>query len=324
VEESGAAVREMVASINSINGNLEKSKSAVDGTVAAVRDLEARAGELNGVIENQAAAVAENSASLEQMAASIRTVAKSTAQAKTVSDELQAIALAGKDKIQSTIAATESMTAASDRIAESVQGISKIAASTNLLAMNAAIEAAHAGAAGAGFAVVAGEIRNLAENAGKEARQIKELMKGTTESVRHGAALSVQAGSAFESIMARIGESVKISTEIAQAMQEQETATRELLTTMSGLIELSKTMKTANSQNAEGHELVARATAELERIQVEIVQASQEQMLGGREIISALEQLQLVAHGNKDAVAALNGKVAEFRIGKGSDLPGAG
>lgn len=314
VEESGAAVRQMVAQIGSINNNLARQKDSVGGTVNSIEEMMDITGEIKSNVESQSAAVEESSAGVEEMVSSINSVGKSAESLKSIGEQLEEIARKGGEKIKNTIQSIMQIEESSTRISEAIGGISRIAATTNLLSMNASIEAAHAGESGKGFAVVADEIRKLASDSAGEAHTIKESVEETLSRIEYGTSLSEDAEKAFEEIMANIKKTVAIILEIANAMSEQRIGAQEIMVSMEHLVKNSSAIKDAVARETEGSRRVMQTTGELDQLAEEILHASSEQKKGGDEVLKALELLQEVADKNKESVDNLNGRVGEFKV----------
>ena len=127
-------------------------------------------------------------------------------------------AQSGQEALQKSIAAISAIQTSSSKVSDIVQVIGDIASQTNLLAFNAAIEAARAGSHGVGFSVVAGEVRKLAERSSEAAREIAALIEESVAQVGRGAIVSAEAAQSFEGIkssVARTGDSVASITETA-------------------------------------------------------------------------------------------------------------
>ncbi len=314
ITESGAATREMVASIESVNSSLTKQKEVIDEAVGYIREMAEITDNIRRHVEEQYKAVEESTASVEEMASSISSVSKSTAHAEEISKKLVNVAEEGGEKISSTMRSIQEIQESSVKITEAISGITRIAATTNLLSMNAAIEAAHAGEAGAGFGVVAEEIRKLAADSAEEAKSIKENVQEMLKKIEQGTKESDEAGRAFERIMTELNQTVSIIVEIANAMNEQRVAADDMLKSMQHLVELSNEIKQAVHDEAEGSERVIEATKKLDQVADEILGASNEQKIGGEEILKALELLQEVAEKNREIIENLNENISMFKV----------
>ncbi len=314
VSESGVATREMIATIESVNKSLDRQKGAIEETVKEVNSMNETTEKIKQNIDSQSSAVAQSSASIEEMVSSINSVSKSAENAKEIGQTLEQIASQGETHIKTMMQSMQDISETSKKIAEGIGGITRLAATTNLLSMNAAIEAAHAGEAGKGFAVVAEEIRKLASDSGKEAKSIKKNVQETLEKIEHGAKLSEETGKAFSQILEDIDKTVKIIVEIANAMSEQRAGAQEILTSITHLVELSGLIKTGTSEEAEGSLRVLDIIKRVDNEAQEIIQAAHEQLSGSYEIQKALDLLQVVSEKNKQLVDELREKVVEVKV----------
>ena len=312
--ETGASSREMVASIRNITSSLERQKAFISQTLEEVSRLTRATENIRTYIESQSSAVSESSASIEEMVSSINSVSKSAEKAEEISRELENIARAGEDRIKQMSQAMVEIQETSNKIAEAITGITRIAATTNLLSMNAAIEAAHAGEAGKGFAVVAEEIRKLASDSGREAKSIKRNVQETLEKIAHGTRLSEETGKAFAEIMQDINKTVKIIVEIANAMSEQNIGAQEILKSMSHLVSISSQIKQSIEEETEGSEKMLDAIKKIDSVALEILTAQQEQQRGAEEIEKAIAMLQQSVNKNKELLADLNAGIKDFGL----------
>ncbi len=161
------------------------------------------------------------SAQVGMLVESIQDVARSSEQASEMAQEASMAAEAGRQALEKSMGAIGRIQHSSSRVAEIVRVISDIASQTNLLAFNAAIEAARAGAQGVGFSVVAAEVRKLAERSSTAAQEISRLIEESAEHVRAGAEVSQSAASSFEDILASVERTVSRASEIASTTEEQ-------------------------------------------------------------------------------------------------------
>ncbi len=182
-----------------------------------------------------AAKSSEMAGSVQHLLESITAIAANSGVAAEMAEEARAAAHAGQDALQKSIAAIGAIQTSSVQVSEIVRVIGEIANQTNLLAFNAAIEAARAGAHGVGFSVVAGEVRKLAERSSVAAREIAKLIDESVLQVGQGAEVSRDAARSFEGIVSsvtRTGGSVKA---IAEATEQQRRLAGEVSRQISGL-----------------------------------------------------------------------------------------
>ncbi len=179
--------------------------------------------ELSSRAEEAAASLEQTAASMEQMSATVRNNADSAAEAARLSGETSHAAAAGGTAVGQVSATMDEITASSRRIADITSVIDGIAFQTNILALNAAVEAARAGEQGRGFAVVAGEVRNLAQRSAEAAKEIKQLIGASVDTVAVGGKRAGEASRTVGEIVSQVQRVSGLIGEISSATQEQTT-----------------------------------------------------------------------------------------------------
>lgn len=164
---------------------------------------------------------AEMTSSVRQLVDSIALIACHSGAASNLAGEASQVALGGSESIRQSISSIGQIQSSSQRVGEIVRVISEIANQTNLLAFNAAIEAARAGQHGVGFSVVASEVRKLAERSALAAREIAGLIEESAANVAQGAEVSKAAASSFAGIISSVERTVDSVSKIAAATEEQ-------------------------------------------------------------------------------------------------------
>ncbi len=211
----------------------------------------------------QAAGIEEISSSIEEMASMAKRNAENAKQANLLSDKNIELMKKARDTMRAMIEAVEKISKSSEETEKIVKAIDEIAFQTNLLALNAAVEAARAGNAGAGFTVVAKEVRNLAIRAAEAAKNTSNLIEETMRRVKEGKMLVHQTDEAYRDVALALGKTVELVNEIASASQEQAQGVEQI---SKALNEMDKGVQ----KNAAGAEESASASEEM-RNQVEMM-----------------------------------------------------
>jgi methyl-accepting chemotaxis protein len=259
--------------------------SGSDQTSATAGQVSAASQSLAEGASEQAAALEETSSSLEEMSSITRHNKETASKVKELSSQARQAGDAGVRDMAEMTAAMNAIKASSDDIAKIIKTIDEIAFQTNILALNAAVEAARAGEAGMGFAVVANEVRNLAQRSAQAAKESAAKIEDAVQKSALGTVMSAKVAKSLEEIVGKARQVDKLASEVAAASQEQN----------------------------QGIEQVNKAVSQMDKV-------TQSNASSSEESAGAAEELNTQADALKDVVAELLKLVG----GEDSTVPGAG
>ena len=248
VEASGEAV----SIIDSVTGRLDDLSGAleqeVEGFQKSVTNIESKSVDLDEQVQEQAGMVEESTASVQEMISSIDNVAKVSRAKGEASRNLLLSAGIGREQLTVSVEAVERIGTQVDAIMEMTDLIKGVADRTNLLAMNAAIEAAHAGDAGRGFAVVAAEIRKLAETTGIQSKDITAALGSIVGDIRSAVDVSNSTRDSYEEIYRIVEDVSRAFEEIVSSTAELQTGGQQILDAMAVLMDTSVNVKDGSAE----------------------------------------------------------------------------
>lgn len=233
--------------------------SQTSDSTGALERIQARLEGQDRQIENQAAAVTQSSASIEQMLSNIASAAHNIELLSSKYAGLVEATESGQAVLEALTARVQGISEASETLVQTNADIAQIASQTNLLAMNAAIEAAHAGEAGKGFSVVADEIRKLAENSALQARQSSKQLTSIQDSIAGVVSGSGEARAAFATILGDVKAVDQFQHQIKNALAEQTAGSRQILEALSEINAITQSIRNGSREmTEEGTVLVDR------------------------------------------------------------------
>jgi len=249
---------------------------AANQVAAASSQVSAASQSLAEGASEQASALEETSSSLEEMSSMTKQNAGNASQADSLMKQANQVVRKANETMEGLTASMKEITTASEQTSKIIKTIDEIAFQTNLLALNAAVEAARAGEAGAGFAVVAEEVRNLAMRAADAAKDTAGLIEGTVKKIKDGSSLVIKTNEAFAEVAANSSKVGELVGEIAAASQEQSQGISQI---NKAVAEMDKVIQ----QNAANAEESASASEEMnaQAEQMKSISATLVNIIGG-------------------------------------------
>ncbi len=286
---SSASMEEMRASISAVESKIGILDNKIASSTDSSRKIASSVHELDNLLADLSTMVEETSASIVEMIASIGNVAKIAVERRKSAGELVKTAVAGGDQLAAMAQTIQDVDANLDDVNEIVQVIMNISTQTNLLAMNAAIEAAHAGDAGRGFSVVAEEIRNLAEAVNEQSKNIKTNIENIVAMIKAASGESSTTLEAFKVINEGIVKMDTSLAEISNTMTEINSGGMQINEAVTRLRDISIQAKEASREIAES----SRESSEASKAEIEIsafVRSSMADILASSHSISQVAE----------------------------------
>ena len=319
--ELSANMTETASAINEISANIEAAKqqtmtqaASVTETAATVEEIVRTIKQLNIGIETQAASVAQSSSSVEQMVANIASIGQTLAKTDSAINDLTSATGDGKATLVTSNTVTQKIAEESGSLLEASSVIQHIASQTNLLAMNAAIEAAHAGESGKGFAVVADEIRKLAEESSVQGKTITTTLKTLSSEIETLAASSKTVEGKFNAIFSLAEQVKEMSARLTEAMRERENGSKEVLTAIKNINTVTMEVQAGSEEMLKGGEGVAAEMRKLDDLTRIITDSMNEMATGAVQIKNAVQEVSEITQKNKQSIENLAEEVSKFKV----------
>jgi methyl-accepting chemotaxis protein len=278
---------------SSIKHAVDEMNEAANQVASAASQVSASSQSLAEGASEQASSLEETSSSLEEMSSMTRQNAGNAAQADGLMKQANQVVQKANDAMASLTKSMKDISTASEETSKIIKTIDEIAFQTNLLALNAAVEAARAGEAGAGFAVVAEEVRNLAMRAADAAKNTSGLIEGTVNKIKDGSDMVQRTNTSFSEVAASASKVAELVGEIAAASKEQ----------------------------AQGIDQINKAVAEMDKVTQQTAANAEESASASEEMNAQAQQMKQITYTLVNIIGGSNGVNGNGNGGRAS-LPG--
>ncbi|MDR2392771.1 MAG: methyl-accepting chemotaxis protein [Treponema sp.] len=313
--QTASSVNEITAAIQSMKGQVNIQVKEVHLANEAMERILSYVDQLNKHIVSQSTSVSQSSMSIEEMLVHIHSIAETLSKNEGNVVSLAKASEAGRHGLEQVVADIQEIDRESQGLLEINAVMQNIASQTNLLSMNAAIEAAHAGEAGKGFAVVADEIRKLAENSNEQSQTIAEVLqkiKIAIDTITQSITVMV---TEFETITEGVALVADQERLVRGSMEGQEAGSRIILEEIRKLKTITELVKTSSAAIAVQGNEVKRQSGILERITSEINSGMDEMAKGAELIVDAANHVNDISGTNHTSITTLNREIAKFKVG---------
>lgn len=312
--ETNSGISKISTNLDSIKDQIISQSSSVSEANSTVEQIVKQAESLSHIIDDQSNNVSESSASIEEMIANIASVTQTLKNNEENIKNLSYSSAEGRGDLSKVVEAIREVAEESEGLLEISKVIQGIARKTNLLSMNAAIEAAHAGDYGSGFAVVAGEIRNLAESSGNQAKTVSAVLNKIKTSIEKITKSTTDVLDKFNLIEKDVNFVSDQEVVILRAMEEQSAGSALVLDSICELKELTDKVRVGSLEMASGSRQVLDETKTLNRVSQELSRNINQISNGTHQINTSVTRVSELSSDNKESSKIVAHEVSRFKI----------
>jgi len=312
--EASMAMNDITSNIHNIRGRVLNQSESVSQANATMVNITGNIGKLSSHVERQTSSVANSSSAIEEMLANIRSVTSTLKKNVENVNTLSSSSEMGRTGLQEVAADIKEIARESEGLLEINAVMENIASQTNLLSMNAAIEAAHAGEAGKGFAVVAGEIRKLAESSSEQSKTISLVLKKIKEAIDKITRSTENVLDRFEAINSGVKTVAEQEQNIRNAMEEQSYGSKQILEAIDQVNEITMLVKDGSQEMLSGSKEVIHEGRNLEQATGEITSGVNNMTAGAEQVNEKVSRINELSRKNQRSIDQLVGEVSKFKV----------
>lgn len=314
VSETAVAVDTIEKTVDRSGDRLEEQRDCVLRTGSAIKEISGNIELLDRSIEEQTANFNQSSSAVEEMVANVAAILRSVHTAAESVASLRASSQEGREQMEEMDRLIRDISGSSAQLMEANSLISGVAAQTNLLAMNAAIEAAHAGDAGRGFSVVADEIRKLAETSTSQSSHIAKDLQSMAEKIEEVVQRASSASESFQRVFQEVEQVHQVNSSIVSSMEQQRQGGDELLEAISALQGISSQVQEGSRDMNHKTGEISSAADDLRQLSDAMQQAMAEIAEGAKGIGLAVSKIEESEAQNTQHIEACKEALKTFTV----------
>ncbi len=321
VASLSSAMKESDESADEINRYSVGVRESVAKQSAIIREVTATIHQISSTVEqqddkiaDQSRSVGESSSAIEELIANIQSIALSLERSSNEFDKLQSVIKTGHETVGDLKTHVTVLSTQSDSVFEANSIIQNIAAQTNLLAMNAAIEAAHAGDKGRGFAVVADEIRKLAEVSNQQSRVISESLQVLKKTIDQAVSIAGKTGSSFDSIISSVKTVTILESEIKHAIEEQSSGSTQILRALTAMNDITRDVQSGSAEMLAGNSRILSGVSGLLDMTEQVNSAASGVVDKARTVKNHTEESMKLLSRNAENMKTIDDQVGFFDV----------
>jgi methyl-accepting chemotaxis protein len=314
MNETAAAMNQISANIKSINGQVTNQAGSVSETSSTMEQITANIEKLNTHIENQTSNISQSSTAIEEMIANIASVTQTLIHNVENVKHLANASELGHTSLQEVSTDIQEIAKESEGLLEITAVMENIASQTNLLSMNAAIEAAHAGESGKGFAVVADEIRKLAESSGEQSKTIAVVLKkikGSIDKIMHSTDAVLNRFEAIDSGVKVVSDQEE---NIRSSMEEQQSGGQQVLEVIARLNDITQHVRSGSAEMLAGSKKIISESRNLGKLTDEVSNGVTEMAKGADQVNVSVDRVNTLSNDNKQHIDTLVKEISKFKV----------
>ena len=314
VDDTASSIMQIRAKIDGMNAHIQNQVERVEKSVETLGTITSDIGTLDGLILGQSSGVAEASASIEEMMGNISSIHQSVDKMAASFSSLISRAQNGASKQEEVNTRIAKIVEQSEMLQEANKAIANIASQTNLLAMNAAIEAAHAGTAGQGFSVVADEIRKLSETSSAQSKTIGERLKTIKDSISEVVETATESSSTFHVVAEQISDTESLVHQIKNALNEQNEGSKQIGQALKLMNDSTEDVRSASAQMQRESSSIIDEMNALRDASRYMAKDMDEMNAGAERITATGERLSNMSEKMRETVVSVGTQIDQFKM----------